>query len=140
MQTGDTFVCTHGSLDRLERVYHLLVIATLSDRPPDALAILTLRQRFAVEFGTLMHALEEDLRPSKHRLLQKDLQGRLKTVRIRLMTYTLAWQPAQIEADPVAYREAAQTMADMIWSFISDARMRLMQAGVERTAERALGG
>ena len=122
----------HEALDRLEETYRLMVSATLSDRLPDAAAILALRKRFAIEFGNLMLALKDDLRGHGNRSLHDEVLDRLKTLRIRLMSYTLAWQPSQIEEDPGAYREAAKGMADMVQRFITDTRALLKQAAPER--------
>lgn len=118
---------SHASLDRLEDTYELLVSATLSDVPPDAQAILALRQRFAVEFGSLLLALDDDLHKHRNRTKHDELQDRVKTVRIRLMSYTLAWQPAQIEENPQSYREAAQAIADLVHDFIVETRSQVDQ-------------
>lgn len=123
---------SHESLHRLEDIYHMLVAATLSDKPPDSIAIVALRQRFAIEFGSLLLALGDDLNTKEHRALHDELLHRVKTLRTRLMSYTMAWQPAQIEADPGAYREAARSIADMVWQFIVEARQRLEQVDTDR--------
>lgn len=114
-----------SALDRMEETYGLLVAATLSDRPPDAQAILALRERFAIEFGSLLLALGDDLQARDRRDLYDELDDRLKTLRIRLMTYTMAWQPAEIEADQKAYRQAAQEIADLVRRFIRQTRAQL---------------
>ncbi|RIV89277.1 hypothetical protein [Aurantiacibacter zhengii] len=122
----------HEALDRLEETYRLMVSATLSDRLPDAAEILALRQRFAIEFGNLMLALKDDLKGQGNHSLHDEVLDRLKTLRIRLMSYTLAWQPAQIEEDPLAYREAAEGMAEMVQRFITDTRTLLKHAASGR--------
>ena len=130
------------SLDRLENVYHLLVSATLADTPPDLLAILALRQRFAVEFKTLLLTLGDDLNAPAHGTLHDELQDRLGTLRIRLMSYTLDWQPRQIEDDRKGYRQAAQDTADLVRQFIAETRDELEQAARSRpaaTEDRATG-
>lgn len=124
-----------ASLDLLEDTYHLLVTATLSDKAPDAQVILALRQRFALQFGSLLLALEDDLGKAQHRALHDELQDRVKTLRIRLMSYTMAWQPAQIADDPKAYREAAQAIADMVWRFITRTRTQLKQLDQRPSSE-----
>lgn len=124
-----------ASLDLLEDTYHLLVSATLSDTAPDAQVILALRQRFALQFGSLLLALEDDLAKTQHRALHDELQDRVKTLRIRLMSYTMAWQPAQIADDPKAYREAAQAIADMVWRFITRTRTQLKQLDQRPSSE-----
>lgn len=118
----------HESLDRLERAYDLLVDATLDEKSPDAAEILFLRRRFAVEFRSFLLAVDGELR--NHGALHAQLRTRAETLRIRLMSYTLAWQPSQIEDDPVAYRAAAEEIAETVRRFIADARERLEKAGI----------
>lgn len=125
---------SHGSLDRLDAIHDLLVSATLSDRPPDLLEILALRQRFAVAFGTLLLTLGDDLHSPSHRALHQELQDRLETLRIRLMSHTLAWQPRQIEDDREGYHHAAQETAKLVRNFIADTRVQLGQAVQARPA------
>lgn len=116
---------SHESLDRLEDTYQLMLASTVSDRTPDAVAILALRHRFAIEFSSLSASLANDLNRRENRALRYRLQDRLKTLRIRLMSYTMAWQPAQIEQDPEGYRDAAQTIAEMVRRFIVETRAAL---------------
>lgn len=120
----------HESLTRLERACDLLVNATRSEESPDAAAILLLRRRFAVAFRGLLLALDGGLREARHRALHTQLQSRAETLRIRMMSHTMAWQPAQIEADPGAYRAAAEDIAECVRRFIAETRSSLDRAGV----------
>lgn len=120
----------HESLDRLESTCDLLVTANLSGKSPDAAAILLLRRRFAVEFRGFLLALDGGLKDPRHRALHTQLQNRAEALRTRLMSYTMAWQPAQIDAEPAAFRAAAREIAEAVRRFIADTRTSLDRAGV----------
>ena len=113
---------SHVALDRLEETYDLMVVATLSDRVPDAKEILALRQRWTTQMNDLLLALRAELGHEKNRLLLAELEDRLHTLRIRLMSYTMAWQPRQIEEEPEAYRRAAGDMAMRVRNVITEVR------------------
>ena len=117
------------ALDRIERVYRRMVDATLSDAPPDAAEILYLRQQFARACDEFIAALGSD-KMDGHRALAARIEQSIGTLRIRLMTYTLHWQPALIESEGTAYRKAAQDMADTVWAVITTARSDLAGAGL----------
>lgn len=115
------------TLDRLESIYDRLQRAALSKAKPDAMEILFLRQQFARAYIDFVKALEADDDLEAHSRAKASLKDALDTMRIRLMSYTMAWQPQQIEADPAGYREAAQGIADMVGGFIAEARGQLQR-------------
>ena len=119
------------SLNRLERIYFRLREATLSDQKPEAGAIIALRQEFAIEYGSFMLALNEDIGVTENHALHTSLKDKMDTLRIRLMSYTMAWQPRQIQENPQAYRDAAETIADLVGNFIASTRQQLQVSGVD---------
>ena len=119
----------YDALQRIEKVYHLMVEATLSDAPPDANEILYLRREFARACDSFTAALDSETM-MQHRFLATSLKNAIGTLRIRLMSYTMHWQPARIDEMPAAYRIAAEDMAGIVWSVISDVRISLKQAKV----------
>ena len=120
----------HESLNRLERACDLLVSATLSEESPDSAAMLLLRRRFAVAFRSLLLALVGGLRAARHRALHARVRGRAETLRIRMMSHTMAWQPAEVGADPAAFRAESESLAGAVRGFIADTRTALERAGV----------
>lgn len=120
----------YETLDRLEFIYYRLERATLLDAVPDPLEIIFLRQQFARAYDDFAAALQADEMMQGQPALAASLRDELGTMRIRLMSYTMQWQPAQIEAEPEAYRKAAQVIADLVWDFIGSTRDRLAKAGI----------
>lgn len=119
----------HCTLNNLERIHDLMVIATLSDDAPDPTVILALRQRFAVEFDSLIKSLGDEA-VQRHSPIVTELRDKARTCRVRVMTYTFYWQPRVILSEPEAYREAAEAMAGQILNLIVHVRKRLDQIGI----------
>lgn len=112
-------------LDRLEDIYQRLETAALSSDRPDAAEIVFLRRQFAKAYLDFLDALDGDPLIAAHPRVSDQLKETLGTMRIRLMSYTLEWQPAQIEEDEQGYRAAARRIEEMVGRFIRETRAAL---------------
>ena len=127
LSTHGYFMTAFDALERIENIYHRMIEATLSEAPPDASEILYLRREFARACDSFLAALDSETM-AHHRSLATSLKNAIGTLRIRLMSYTMHWQPSRIEEMPAAYHIAAEDMARVVWSVISSARASLTQA------------
>ena len=124
LDRGDRLTISE-TLDRLEALYDLMAITALSGTRPDAMEIVLLRQQFVIAYLDFVRAVDADEMLAAHPRLRSSLTDALDTMRIRLMSYTMDWQPERIDADPEGYRDAAERIAKMVGSFIADTRESL---------------
>ncbi|APE29481.1 hypothetical protein [Aurantiacibacter gangjinensis] len=121
----------HSTLDGVAEIYRRLETAALHDTTPDAEEILYLRRQFAKAYLAFTEALDDPAFQAAHPALAASLKDRMGTLRIRLMTHTLDWQPDHIRQEPAAYRKAAIAVRDLVGDFIEETRKRLNEDGID---------